>query len=188
MPLNESLRIIFDVSCSMAGFRKKIVVFLITAALGSSVLVVCLAQSATNGAESEEPKLDPSRPQTEAGPKTGSLFADDPNFSARPGYDSGSGEFFFRAMLAVLFVIGLGVAAVYASKKLLPKITNLPGKEIRVVETVHLGPRKAVHVLEVGSRRFLVGSTNENVTKLADITSDFTGLSAQETHHDREYE
>ncbi len=187
MPVNDSLRTIFDVSCSMAGFRKKIVVFLITVALGSSVLVVCLAQSSANGTESEKPKFDPCQPLTGAGPRAGSLFANDPNFAGRGAYDSGSGEFFSRAMLAVLFVIGLGAAAIYASKKLLPKITNLPGKEIRIVETVHLGPRKAVHVLEVGNRRFLIGSTNENVTKLADITSDFADLPRQETNYDREY-
>jgi flagellar biogenesis protein FliO len=48
------------------------------------------------------------------------------------------------------------------------------------VETVHLGPRKAVHLIDVGHRRFLIGSTNENVTKLADLNEDFADLSVQE--------
>jgi flagellar biosynthetic protein FliO len=74
-------------------------------------------------------------------------------------------------MFSVLFLVVLGVAAIYVSKKFLPKITKLPGKEIRIAETVHLGPRKAVHLLEVGERRFLIGSTNENITRLADLTS-----------------
>ncbi|MHC4425992.1 MAG: FliO/MopB family protein [Planctomycetota bacterium] len=179
---------IFDAFCSVTGFKKKTVVFLMTAALGSGVLVVCSARSATDGAESETSKFDPCQPQTGARHETGSLFANDPNFSGKPGYDTGSGELFVRAMLAVLFVVVLGAAAIYASKKLLPKIVNLPGKEIRIVETVHLGPRKAVHLLEIGNRRFLIGSTNENVTKLADVTIDLTCLSAQETDYDREYE
>ena len=164
-------------SCGVVRFKKKIVVFLITVAIGSSVLVFCSAQSATNGTESEKLKFDLCYPQAGEESKTGSLFANDSNLSERSGYP-GSGEFFFRAMFAVLFVVVLGVAAIYVSKKLLPKITNLPDKEIRVVETVHLGPRKAVHVLEIGNQRFLIGSTNENVTKLADITRDLTDLSS----------
>ncbi|NQT03593.1 MAG: flagellar biosynthetic protein FliO, partial [Planctomycetes bacterium] len=61
--------------------------------------------------------------------------------------------------------------------------TNLSGKEIRIAETVHLGPRKAVHLLEVGGRRFLIGSTNENITRLADLTGTLTELSVQEINN-----
>jgi flagellar biosynthetic protein FliO len=82
-----------------------------------------------------------------------------------------------------LFVLALVVGAIYFSKRLLPKITNLPGREIRIIETAHLGPRKAVHIIEIGSRRFLIGSTNENVTKLADLGGDLTGLSAKEGNY-----
>lgn len=179
---------IFGASCSVTGFKKKVVVFLITVASGGSVLVVCSARPAADGAESGKSKFDPCQPQTAVRYETGSLFANDPNFSGKSSYDPGSGELFFRAMLAVLFVVALGVAAIYASKKLLPRITNLPGKEVRIVETVHLGPRKAVHLLEIGNRRLLIGSTNENVTKLADVTTGLTCSSAQETDYDREYE
>jgi flagellar biosynthetic protein FliO len=177
---NGSPRVIFDVSCSMVRLKKKLIVFLITVALGSSALVVCSARSATNATGLEKSKSDPQQPQAEAESETRSLFEKDPSFTGKSAYSPGSGELFARAMLAVLFVVVLGAAAVYVSKKLLPKITNLPGKQIRVIETVHLGPRKAVHVLEIGSRRLLIGSTNENVTKLADITDGFTSLSAQE--------
>ena len=160
---------------SVVGFKKKIVAFLVTIALGSGVLVLCSAQSAT----------DRSVP-TGGGSKSkaGSLFANDPNFSERQSDSAGSRELFYKMVLSVLLVVALGVAAIYVSKKLLPKITNLPGKEIRIVETVHLGPRKAVHLLEIGDRRFLVGSTNENITKLADITGTLTDLTAQEMNND----
>ena len=77
-------------------------------------------------------------------------------------------------MISVLFLVALGVGGIYISKRFLPKITNMSDKEIRVIETVHLGPRKAVHLLEIGERRFLIGSTNENITRLADLTSVFT--------------
>jgi len=75
-------------------------------------------------------------------------------------------------MLSVLLVVGLGAAAIYASRKLVGRITNPPGKRIKVVETAYLGPRKAVHLLRIGDRWILIGSTNENITKLAELTSD----------------
>jgi flagellar biosynthetic protein FliO len=83
-------------------------------------------------------------------------------------------------MISVLFLVAIGAGGIYVSKRFLPKITNLSGKEIRIVETVHLGPRKAVHLLDVGKRRFLIGSTNENITRLADLTNILTELPTQE--------
>ena len=168
----------------MAELKKKIFVFLITVVLGGSVLVVCSARSATNGTESEKTKLDASKPKSAIeSKKNSSLFANDPNFFGRSDYNPGRGELSVRAAFAVLLVLVLIVAAVYVSRKLLPKITNLPGKEIRIIETAHLGPRRTVHVLEVGGRRLLIGSTNENISKLADLSSDLTDLSSIETNY-----
>jgi flagellar biosynthetic protein FliO len=172
-------------------YRKKIVVFLITVTLGSGVLLVCSAQSAadaekhaspqgvlrTNGRGTElenspvlaSPQSTGCLAAVRAKSQSGSLFENDPNFSRRASDGLSTRELFFKMMVSVLFLAALGAAAIYVSKRFLPKITNLPGKEIRIAETVHLGQRKAVHLLEVGERRFLIGSTNENITKLADL-------------------
>ncbi|RKY08475.1 MAG: flagellar biosynthetic protein FliO [Planctomycetota bacterium] len=87
-----------------------------------------------------------------------------------PNDDGGAGELFFRMMLMVLLVIVLGAAAIYLSRKVLPGFTQLSGKRVRVVETVHLGPRKALHLVRIGNRQLLIGGTNENITRLADVT------------------
>ena len=182
----------------MVAFRKKNVAFLITVAFGSCVLVA----RATLWTGSERPSAGSAQSpadRTELGPSNagfrsipatggskpnaGSLFANDPNFAERPGDITGGRELFYKMVLSVLLVVALGAAAIYVSKKLLPKITNLPGKEIRIVETVHLGPRKAVHLIEIGDRRFLIGSTNESITRLADMTDTFTDLTAQEMNN-----
>ncbi len=162
--------------------RKRILVLLITIALGSCVLVVYSGQPVAERAEPEKPALDASQAEEKMGLQSESVFGNDPNFSEKLDYNP-EGGIYYRMMLAVLIVVVLGAAAIYVSKKLLPKITSLPGKEIRVVETVYLGPKKAVHVLEVGSRRFLIGSTSENVTKLADITSDLADSSVQDADY-----
>ena len=167
---------------SVVEFKKKIIVFSMMVALGACVLVICSAQPASNGTESEQSQQQSSRPQADTVSKDNPLFANDPDFFKESDFSADGAGFSIRAVLAVLFVLALFIAAIYVSKKLLPKISNLPGTEIRIVETVHLGPRKAVHLLEIGNRRFLIGSTNENVTKLADLGSDMPDLSAHEAN------
>jgi flagellar biosynthetic protein FliO len=160
--------------------KKRIVVLLIVAALANGALIVYSGRSRADGTALEESIAEPNR-SGPAGAEDGGLFANDSSFAGRSDYPTGNGEFFLRAMLAILFVVVLGVAAMYVSKRFLPRITGLPGKEIRIVETVHLGPRRAVHLIEIGGRRVLIGSTNENVTKLADISSGPATVPAQGT-------
>lgn len=169
----------------MAANKKKIVVFLVALALGSVILVVCSAQSAP--AEQAKPLFN----------NSSSPFANDPNFSAAPANSPSTRELFFKMMLSVLLVVVLGAAVIYISKKFLPKIANLPGKEMHIIETARLGPHKAVHLLKIGNQQLLIGSTSQNITKLADITGaaehnkepfapsaafSETDLSAQETN------
>ncbi len=138
--------------------RKRIVVLLLAVAFCSVAVSLCAARDGSDDG-------------------TRSLFDDsvfaygnEPNLTA--GSDNGVdvGDFFFRMMLMILLVIILGAAAIYLSRKLLPRFTQLSGKRVRVVETVHLGPRKTLHLLRIGNRQLLIGSTNENITRLADVT------------------
>lgn len=102
------------------------------------------------------------------------LFAgaeNDPNLSPQTNA-AGTRELFFKMMASVVLVVVLGAVAIYASKRLVGKIANLPGKKIKIVETAHLGPKKAVHLLRIGDRCLLIGSTNDNITKLADLTTE----------------
>ena len=89
--------------------------------------------------------------------------------SVSPYKNPSSSELFAKMMLMVLLVAVLGMAVIYVSKKVLPRFTSLPAKRIKVVETVHLGPRKTVHLLKVDNQLILVGSTNEYITRLSDI-------------------
>jgi len=101
---------------------------------------------------------------------SGSLYSSEPNLAAKSGDSIGDNKLFSKMILMVLMVVVMGAAAIYLSKKLLPKFTRLGGKRIEVLETVHLGPRKAIHLIKIGKQSFLIGSTNENITKLADVT------------------
>jgi flagellar biogenesis protein FliO len=109
-----------------------------------------------------------------------SSFLSDPNLPSSPGLSLGNGELFLRMMLSVGLVIGLGAAALYLSRKVLPRVAHAPGKEIRILETAYLGPRKALHLVEVGSQRLLIASTNDRVTMLAPVNEAWLDLAKPE--------
>ncbi len=138
--------------------KKKTITFLAAIALGGVAMMLCSAQAVGN--EPAKTILDSSGPP----------LAPDPITPMGSGGSTNTQELFFRMMLMVALVIVLGAAVFYISKKFLPKLSNLPGKKIRIIETVHLGPRKTVHLLKIGNQHILVGSTNENIATLADLT------------------
>jgi flagellar biosynthetic protein FliO len=153
----------------VAAYKKKIVASLMTVALVSSISAASAYGEETTlqkEASTQSATAEQAKPQD----NSSSLFRNDPNFSLSSSNSLGTREMFFKMMLSVLLVVALGAAVIYISKKYLPKITNLPGKKIQIIETTHIGPRKMVHLLKIGNQRFLIGSTNENITKLADVT------------------
>jgi flagellar biosynthetic protein FliO len=79
-------------------------------------------------------------------------------------------------VLAICLVVLLGGCAWYVTKKFGTRLAMTRGKDISVVETVHLGPHKTLHLVEVGGRqKLLIGSTNENISMLADVTKAMSG-------------
>ena len=62
------------------------------------------------------------------------LFSRDPNAPSQKASGPVSRELFLKMTFSVLLVVSLGIVAVYLSKKFIPKLTNMPGKEIRVLE------------------------------------------------------
>jgi flagellar biogenesis protein FliO len=92
-----------------------------------------------------------------------------------PSLSLGNGELFLKMMLSVGLVLGLGGAALYLSRKVLPKVTQRSGKEIHLLETVCLGPRKALHLVEVGGQRLLIASTSDHVAMLTTLNETWLG-------------
>jgi flagellar biosynthetic protein FliO len=154
----------------MTQKKKNIIVPLMV--LGSIMVVACLAKSATN-----EPAAK-SLPDAYY-----SIPSNDSNFTVPQSGSFSTREMFNKMILSVLIVIILGIAAVYASKKFLPRIANLQGKKIKVIESVSLGPHKTLHLIEIENHQFLIGTTAENITKLAEVTNSLKDLSDIETEN-----
>ena len=93
-------------------------------------------------------------------------------FPPRPG-DVDLTALMWQLASAGLVVLVLGGAAIFVIKKLMPRISRAAGRRVTVLETAYLGPRKAVHLIQVGSRRLLVASTADAVVRLDDVTDAF---------------
>jgi flagellar biogenesis protein FliO len=130
----------------------------------------------TIAARSADQKAQPASPQQQSG-----SFLADPNFASPADISFGGGGLFARMMLCIILVAGLGVGVLYVSKRLLPKVASVPGKEIRIRETAYLGPRKALHLVEIGNHRLLIGSTSDSITSLADVTDTWLDIPKQES-------
>jgi flagellar biosynthetic protein FliO len=106
-------------------------------------------------------------------------FLNDPNSSSLTGSGMDNNALFLRMMLSVGIVMALGVAALYVSKRVLPRAAHAGGREIRVIETTYLGPRKTLHLVEVGSQRLLIASTHESITMLTPVGEVWTDAPRQ---------
>ncbi len=68
------------------------------------------------------------------------------------------------AVLAVLLVIALLLVRRYGGKL---KIAQ--GREMKLIETLHLAPRRSVHMIEVQGRRILVSATRDSIGMLTEL-------------------
>ena len=157
----------------MAKGKIKLVVILASLILAGGLLPGVARVIATSGAQPQDEFPTLSTPE-----QTQETESELKSSNSLSGPPSGR-EFFYKMLLSVLLVVALGAAAIYVSKKLLPRLANLPGKQIRVLETAYLAPRKGIHLIQAGNRRLLIASTNETITMLADVTDSATDFAAQ---------
>jgi len=94
-------------------------------------------------------------------------------------------ELLFRMLGGLLVVIALMMAVLYLSKRVLPKLSKNAGKEITIVETTMLGPRKYLHVIKIANQRLLLGSTNDRINMLAHLMDDLGNLDIEQ-HDEKE--
>jgi flagellar biosynthetic protein FliO len=138
--------------------KKKIVPILLSIALIGGIVVLRINQGQNT---------DPNHETTN---KSDSFFSNDPNFSLGNSNGYSNQDLVFKTLASVAVVLILGFAAIYVSKKFSGKLGNIQGKQIKIVETTHLGQRKMLHLIKVGNQQLLIGSTNENLTMLADVS------------------
>ena len=88
--------------------------------------------------------------------------------------DSDQPGYLGRMLAYALVVLVLGAGAAVLVRKYRPRGRAAGGRKMRVVDSMFLGPRKQLLVLEVGSRKFLVASCRDSVSPIAEITDSFS--------------
>ena len=81
----------------------------------------------------------------------------------------------WKMLAASLVILGIGGIGLVITKKFLPrilKISSRPGKKVSVAETFYLGPKKAVHLLKVGTEFFLIADTRQGLSLLGKVAAD----------------
>jgi flagellar biogenesis protein FliO len=76
-----------------------------------------------------------------------------------------------RQLISMILIVALfGVGLWWFARRYSKGLLGGKGKLVTVTETIPLGPRKMIHILQVGSRKMLLGSTADSIRFLADIT------------------
>jgi flagellar biogenesis protein FliO len=87
--------------------------------------------------------------------------------------DSDLWALLLKMLAAVIVILVLGGLVIFLIKRVLPRISRPTGKNVSILESVYLGPKKAVHLLEADGRRFLVGCSRDEISMLAELTRGF---------------
>ncbi|MDR0311628.1 MAG: flagellar biosynthetic protein FliO [Acidobacteriota bacterium] len=130
------------------------------------------AESAQSGIEAADASAPPVMPEvnaaaTVADGETPLFGADVPQFSM------------LRAFSGLGLVLCLLIGAYFGVRKLAPGYFPFPrvspaGKNLKIVESLSMGDRRSISLVEVGGRRFLVGSTPQQINLLTALSEHFS--------------
>jgi len=143
-------------------------------------VILCAVLVISGGMVSWAARSGAAKPTERSAAEGVPAFLSDPNLASNSSVPFANTDIMLRLAFSVLVVIVLGAAALYVSKKVLPKVTHAAGKEIRVLETTYLGARKSLHLVEIGGQRLLLGSTNDNISTLAHLNDAWLDLTRQD--------
>ncbi len=74
---------------------------------------------------------------------------------------------FLKLAAVLLLIVGGGV--IFQRWNMGKRLRKGPGRQMRLVETIRLSPRQAVHVVEVAGRHFLIGATDQSISILSAV-------------------
>ncbi len=86
------------------------------------------------------------------------------------GREDDAGGALRQMIVYSVIIVALGVAAVLIIKKLLPRIHRSAGKNLSIIETAYISPRSSVHLLRVGTKKYLISRSGDGVSLLAEVT------------------
>ncbi len=89
----------------------------------------------------------------------------------------------FRTLGGLGLVLCLMIAAYFAAKKFAPRYfaKGSAEKNLKIIETLSMGDKRSISMIEVGSSRFLVGNTPNQINLLVALPESVSLISEPET-------
>ena len=128
---------------------------------------------AGDGAGTTQPATSKGTQKNAGGPGGLSLGKDDPKFNRISDISrrDDSGPKVYEMLVYTVLLLILGGGGIYLVRRYLPKLRlGSTGQNVSVLETTALGPRKLLHVIQVGKKKLLVSSSRDDIRYLADVT------------------
>jgi flagellar biogenesis protein FliO len=104
------------------------------------------------------------------------ISAGEPAYTQNIGQNAGlqtykysSGDIYFRLLFAVFIVAAMGFGVYWMSRHFAYKSRGGKAGRIEILETAYLAARKTLHIVKIGNRTFLIGSTNDSIRSLAEL-------------------
>lgn len=95
----------------------------------------------------------------------------------------GSTPLYFAGALIKLLVVLLliVVSAILARRWFQPSLHGKSVRQMRLVESVRLSPKQALHLVSVGDQQLLIGATDQNVTLITHVETSLDTAPAETT-------
>lgn len=93
--------------------------------------------------------------------------------------------YFFSVLVKLIIVLLLIVASSMIFRRWLqPGMRGKKTCQVKLLETVRLSPRQAVHLISVGGQQLLIGATDQNVSLLTQLESERTTPETESSESD----
>jgi flagellar biogenesis protein FliO len=91
------------------------------------------------------------------------------NLEKDKSMDNLGGKLTGNFLMMLGFIAAVGFAAWWFLKKINTPWVGSKNGQLELIETMHLGPRKAVHVIRAGQKQVLLASGNDGIRFLCDL-------------------
>ena len=133
--------------------------------VGQLLLRPCLGSETSN----DEQIIAPEQAKTLELTNTSDLFVQEDEGEGSKTEDL-QGDLYKQLAKMVAFIAVIGMGVWFYCKKMSGRWNPAKGKNIVVTETVNLGPRKHLHIVQLGTKQYFLSSTAADIRLLADVT------------------
>jgi flagellar biosynthetic protein FliO len=92
--------------------------------------------------------------------------------SGEPGVQGdsiGSSLYYMGVMVKLVGVLLLIVGGAVLLRRFQLRSSGLFGRQLKLIETVRLAPKQALHLVQIGERKLLIGATDNAISLLAEM-------------------